>query len=219
MKRRAFVLTALSTFVLAPGAPLCAQTAPAPSPVPSPQSITDLVSGMIEASRLAAGDVSIVHQYGANLGMPSADTVAFEIQYERLASSANGLLAALAFQIEGKDPVNEAALRASAATILANTKALDDSLAAVQAAADAQRKASAGTRGGFDFGKLLAAVFPVISPVVALLSSGADLKRKVNDMAVADRTAMAARIRSNYWMDVKTATGATGTTSAQPPEK
>jgi hypothetical protein len=219
MQRRAFVFAALSTFVVAPSAPLLAQTAPAPSPVPSPQSITDLVSGMIEASRLAAGDVSIVHQYGASLGMPNADIVAFEIQYEKLASSANGLLGALAFQVEGKDPVNEAALRASAATILANTKALDDSLAQVQAAADAQRKAAAGTRGGFDIGKFLSAVFPVISPIVAMLSTGADLKKKVDDMGVADRNSMAARIRSNYWMDVATATGSTGTTSAQPRAK
>jgi hypothetical protein len=219
MHRGAFVLTALSTFALTPGAPLLAQTAPPPSPVPSPQSITDLVSGMIEASRLAAGDVSIEHQYGANLGMPNADIVAFEIQYERLASSANGLLGALAFQIEGKDPVNEAALRAAAATILTNTKALDDSLAQVQAAADAQRKATAGPRGGFDIGKFLSAVFPVISPIVALLSTGADFKKKVDDMAVADRTSMAARIRSNYWMDVAAATGSTGTTGAQPAAK
>lgn len=216
MQRRAFVLGAVTVLALSPAAPAFAQTALAPSPLPSPQSITDLVSGMIEASRLAAGDVSIVHQYGANLGMPSADIVAFEIQYERLSSSANGLLAALAFQIEGKDPVNEAALRAQAATILANTKALDDSLAAVQAAAQAQRQSTAGTRGGFDFGKFLSSVFPIISPIVAMLSSGVDFKKKVDDMAVSDRTSLATRIRGNYWPDVKTATGTTG---AQPAAK
>jgi hypothetical protein len=210
MQRRAFVVSAVTALALSPVARALAQTAPAPSPLPSPQTITDLVSGMIEASRLAAGDVSIVHQYGANLGMPSADVVAFEIQYERLASSANGLLAALAFQIEGKDPVNEATLRAQAATILANTKALDDSLVAVQAAAEAQRQSTAGTRGGFDFGKFLSSVFPIISPIVAILSSGADFKKKVDDMAGSDRASLATRIRGNYWPDVKVATGTTG---------
>ena len=210
MQRRAFVVSAVTALALSPVARALAQTAPAPSPLPSPQTITDLVSGMIEASRLAAGDVSIVHQYGANLGMPSADVVAFEIQYERLASSANGLLAALAFQIEGKDPVNEATLRAQAATILANTKALDDSLVAVQAAAEAQRQSTAGTRGGFDFGKFLSSVFPIISPIMAILSSGADFKKKVDDMAGSDRASLATRIRGNYWPDVKVATGTTG---------
>jgi hypothetical protein len=210
MQRRAFVVSAATALALSPFARVLAQTAPAPSPLPSPQTITDLVSGMIEASRLAAGDVSIVHQYGANLGMPSADVVAFEIQYERLASSANGLLAALAFQIEGKDPVNEATLRAQAATILANTKALDDSLVAVQAAAQAQRQSTAGTRGGFDFAKFLSSVFPIISPIVAMLNSGADFKKKVDDMAGSDRASLATRIRGNYWPDVKVATGTTG---------
>ena len=212
MQRRAFVLLAFAALA----SPASAQSVPAPSPAPSPQSITDVVSGMIEAGRLAAGDVTIVHQYGASLGMPNPDIVAFEIQYEKLASSANGLLAALAFQVEGKDPVDEAGMRASAATILANTKGLDDALGSVQAAAQAQRRSTEGTRGGFDFGKFLASIFPVISPVIAILNSGADYKKKVTDMAVSDRQSLAARIRSNYWPDVKTATGTTG---AQPAAK
>ena len=212
--KRFSALTLLTILVFPRTAGALEQNAPLQA---GPLSITDVVANMIDASKVAAGDVLIVHRYGQSLGMSGGDITAFEIQYERLSSSANGLLASLAFQLEGTTPVDQTSLNATAAAILANARDLDASLKKFQDAAQAQQRDADGTKGGFDIGKFLVAILPQLNPIVALIGNAVDLRKKMSDINGPSRAALATRIRGNYWPDVRVATGTAAEVPAATP--
>jgi hypothetical protein len=172
----------------------------APSAEATPLTVTNIVSGLTAAGRSAAGDVYIVHQYGANLGLAPADVAQFDGKYTRLSTDANGLLNTLASSV-ASNHVEQGKVQAAYASVLSEAKDLDATVAAVQAKNQANSNA---TQYGLPLLGLLKSVAPLLNSIGGAISGA---------ITAGETAFLAAQIRLGHWPDVKAATAGAQPTS------
>jgi hypothetical protein len=174
----------------------------APNPAATPVTVASIVSGLTAAGRSAAGDIYVVHQYGANLGLAPADVAQFDSKYARLSTAANGLLNTLASSV-ASNHIEQAKVQTAFASVLSQAKDLDAAVGAVQGKNQANSNA---TQYGLPLLGLFKSVAPVLNAIAGALGGTID---------IGQRAAIAARIRQVQWPDVKAA-GAGAQPAARP---